>query len=314
MEATLRKIGPAEAQALLDTQVRNRSMRPSHVRLLARAMARNEWAQNGEPIKLDIEGRLLDGQHRLQAVIDSGKAFEMLVVDGLMPEAQETMDNGARRSLSDVLKLRGEHNTTLLAATLGVIWRIWSRNPKALGGGAMRPTPQELLTLLEGNPDICDYLQAGRTAGERVLIPASLTAALWYLFHQASPEDADLFFQQLRDGANLSEDSPIYLLRRFLERERASTRTLPRYRVAGTIIKAWNLWRRAETVQNLSFRAGGSGSEEFPEIDGLTYLPNDEDQAKAPRRPRRRTRQQRAKQTQVELPVLAGAGRAEDDD
>jgi hypothetical protein len=275
MQVSTRRVGPQEAETYLRTQARNRRLRQTHLQWLAGAMRRGEWEQNGEAIKFDWNGQLRDGQHRLQAIVESGVVLELLVVEGLRPEAQETMDTGARRNMSDVLALRGERNTAMLAATLGVLWRIQEDVLRKLdsGGGAVRSTPKELLKLLEQEPEIRNFLQQGRAVSERVQIPASLAAAFWYVFNRIDAEDADKFFHSLKSGEDLSEGDPIFALRRFLERERQSSRILPRYRTAGMIVKAWNSWRRGETVRAISFRAGGANAEDFPGIDGSEPSP-----------------------------------------
>ena len=48
------------------------------------------WRLNGKTITFDANGRLLGGQHRLHAVVQSGKSLTTLVVRGLDPEILET--------------------------------------------------------------------------------------------------------------------------------------------------------------------------------------------------------------------------------
>ncbi len=265
MRVEVRSIGPEEAQRLLEGQTRNRRIRRGHVRQMARAMQNGEWCQNGEAIKLDTEGRLRDGQHRLTAIVESGITVEMLVIDGLPPESQETMDMGIRRTMADLLRLRNEANTHLLAATLSVLFRLRAGTLGSQIPGD-HPTHQELLRLIDSDPDIRAYVQRGRTVTERVSVSSSVAAALWYEFSRVDPVEADRFFEALKSAEDLHDGDAIFALRRLLERDTKAKAKRSRYQIAGLIIKAWNYWYQGTTVRSLSFRAGGSTPDRFPEI------------------------------------------------
>lgn len=66
------------------------------------------WALNGQTISFDWDGHLVDGQHRLTAIVETGKTVEMIVVRNLDPAVFETIDQGRARSLSTVLQTNGE--------------------------------------------------------------------------------------------------------------------------------------------------------------------------------------------------------------
>ena len=89
---------------------------------------------NGETVKIASDGTILDGQHRLYACIQAGVPFETVVIRGLPPEAQDTIDTGMARKFADQLALRGEVNTPLLAAITRWAMR-WLRGAK-MGGAA----------------------------------------------------------------------------------------------------------------------------------------------------------------------------------
>lgn len=70
-------------------------------------MAQKAWKMNGEAIKFSNTGRLLDGQHRLLACVESGCSVRTLVIRGLPEDTQETMDAGKSRTMANVLELKG---------------------------------------------------------------------------------------------------------------------------------------------------------------------------------------------------------------
>lgn len=78
----------------------------------ARDMEAGRWRVNGETIVFDADGRLIDGQHRLHAVVIADVPVNMLVVRGVEPSSSRTIDQGYNRSLNTVLGTSGETATT----------------------------------------------------------------------------------------------------------------------------------------------------------------------------------------------------------
>lgn len=98
-------ITPEQARGLLGNNEGNRALRNSWVAYLASCIERGEWLVTHQGIAITADGRLLDGQHRLQAIIAAGKAVPMLVTFDADPETFRVLDQGATRSNGDVLRL-----------------------------------------------------------------------------------------------------------------------------------------------------------------------------------------------------------------
>ena len=80
-------ITPAMAEKWLAKNLGNRHVRESHVATLVRDIRDGNWRQTGEAIKFDWDGRLIDGQHRLHAIVAAQTATRMLVVTGQIGRA-----------------------------------------------------------------------------------------------------------------------------------------------------------------------------------------------------------------------------------
>lgn len=104
-------VTPAKAQKWLrDANTHNR--RQGDVSSYARDMREGRWQETHEPIAFSDDGVLIDGQHRLAAIVASGATVRMLVVRGTQMETQGVIDCGRSRSLADRIKLgRGEDVT-----------------------------------------------------------------------------------------------------------------------------------------------------------------------------------------------------------
>ena len=106
MLVELRTITPDIAKEMLLKNTNNRPVSEKHVRRLAKEITEDRWQLNGDTIRFNGT-RLVDGQHRLLAVVKSGKAIETLVVDGLESDVFKTIDIGKIRSNGDTLAADG---------------------------------------------------------------------------------------------------------------------------------------------------------------------------------------------------------------
>lgn len=96
-------VTPKLAEEILNKNEDNRPLRASHVTALAKAMKRGEWKLTHQAIAISPEGRLLDGQHRLWAVIESEVSATMLVARNVPADTYDCLDIGKKRTISDVL-------------------------------------------------------------------------------------------------------------------------------------------------------------------------------------------------------------------
>lgn len=268
-------ITPGMAENLLKKNTHNRPIQEQTVLKYAGAIRRGEWTLNGEAIQVAKDGALLNGQHRLLAVVKAKKPIKAVLVTGLPNAAQETMDVGAKRTLGHMLSLRGEKNASRLGGAISLIYtytKIGQVGNKALNP---QPTPQQLLKFFDADADaIRDHLYPPYKKMVDNLLTPSTSSALFYLFSKVDQEDAELFFHYLATGSSLSEDDPIYLLRERLLREQQKPhgRILPPVRAALSI-KAFNIWRAGMKLGTLKWKGGGANSEPYPRVEDCEIVP-----------------------------------------
>jgi len=268
LKVHLEHVTPERAKKILETNEGNRSIASAVVEKYARDMKAGAWVLNGQTIKVGQSGRLLDGQHRLAASIKAGRGFDAIVVEGLDDTVFDTFDLGMRRSLGEILQDRREINTSTLAAVLRQAWLIKNG---MLQYRAVSPTVAELLDLLGISPDIRESVRLSYKI--RDVVAPGLVCALHFFFAQVQKSKADQFIARLGDGANLSEHSPILLLRERLNKDRASRkRDMSDAEKAAIIIKAWNAYRLGRELGTLKWQNAGPKKESFPAIEGLQLL------------------------------------------
>lgn len=99
------KVTPRIAEAWLLKNVTNRELRAGVVDTYANAIRRGDWRLSPQGIAFDEAGNLQDGQHRLNAVIASGIAVDMIVWENVASDVFEVTDVGAKRSVGDILSI-----------------------------------------------------------------------------------------------------------------------------------------------------------------------------------------------------------------
>ena len=117
LKAQVYMITPTHAERLLASNDSNRAISQRTVNGYAAIMRAGQWALNGESIIVNGDGTLLDGQHRLLACVQAGRAFPSLIVEGVGKETFVTVDSGKTRSLADAMCIEGIPNYTAAAAT-----------------------------------------------------------------------------------------------------------------------------------------------------------------------------------------------------
>lgn len=86
LEITVEIISPEEAEAYLANNAKHRPIKEKKVAAYMNEMVDGKWRLNGKTICFDRNGRLLNGQHRLSAVVQSGVSMTTVVVRGLDPD------------------------------------------------------------------------------------------------------------------------------------------------------------------------------------------------------------------------------------
>jgi hypothetical protein len=241
----------------------NRRFRSQHAQDFADAMLRGEWVL-AESIKFDVEQELVDGQHRLVAVVIAGEAkpdiqVPFLVTYDMPTESTMHYDTGLKRTTPDQLQMRGEVQSLHLSATLRLISLYDSVDPR--DGSEPVPfnaerwrrgnfTTQQAMTLLDREPAIRHAV--AETSGLRDILPQSSAAAGLHLIRRDWPMDAALdFVEKLRLGTNLSEKDPIYVLREtflWMRRKQQGRQALRTYtgQHLALWIMAWNMHARGK--------------------------------------------------------------------
>lgn len=251
-------------------------------------MDAREWVFIGDPIRFDVNGRMIDGQHRAEAVVQSGKGQWMIVITGLPEGVMRYVDMGRRRSYADTLKIRDIPNHIAVASLVRSIY-YWDLGHYIVPG---QPRLVNLPKLIRPSNAALDAVYDAMVAGghdPQIAVKASgrlrqaitssaqqkAVTSAYYLFSRVDPFQAAHFFDLVADkieGAErvTSSTFPPNLLRSRLSRSIQGTGewlTEPEW--LHMFVSTWNLWRNGRTPEALKRPSKPIGPNSWAYPDGL---------------------------------------------
>lgn len=190
MRAIVEHITPDMAYEYLTQNTRNyRRVNARTVMKYAQTMKDGNWELNGEPIVFDTEGKLINGQHRLNAIVEAGIPVDILVVRGV-DKGVVVFDDGRVRRSTDVASAMGfDMNTRILGAGNRIV-------AKEFDGGAFDRSDKRTIAEYCGK-HLAEFKRARACTGTTT----SISNRAWILA---------LTYLLLRDGRDPSMISDFY--------------------------------------------------------------------------------------------------------
>lgn len=253
MEVTVKvvDITPSIAAEMLAKNTNNRALKPSVVEKYKRDLLSGKWIFGTSAIRVASDGTLLDGQHRLKAIIDANVTVKMVVINNMSKDAIRVIDSGSSRSVSDMFKIEGSAYANSLG---GIITRHRGfLREKYDVASHVRYTHQEIWDIYQS--DIAVYDDAAKRAAAWAkkckIIPPCLLGALYiYLTKEKKhPENkVNLFIEQLCDIVP-SDNETFSTFRRIIINYRLVGKKLTEAHLVVYIIRAWNAYLKDRTLK-----------------------------------------------------------------
>lgn len=262
-------VDAATATRLLNANENNRRLSQTLAVSYARMMeTEGGWPYVGDPIRVDKNGRLLDGQHRLRAVELCGVPLIVDIILGLEPETQDVMDTNSTRKAPQQVAMAGIKHAVAAAPAARLLMRWgFNDNPEVetwtLASDLYAPARPEVTRWCREHKNAIEH-SAGLAFAtyNAASVKPSVAAAVHFRAARINLYWADKFLYFLRTGEDMSAGNPILSLRNKLVRQKAlSIRENVEeqlYHVANT----WNLWieRKANLKLQLPRTAIKGGS------------------------------------------------------
>lgn len=248
-------ITPEWAQEILRQNVHNRHVRRSLVDKYAYAIKTNQFPLTHQGIAIGSNGVLLDGQHRLLAVLKTGIPLQTLLCTNCDPATFTVLDSGATRKSADVLRIENVPSANTAAAAIRLYILYHDRIDKIWNGRVRVPTNDEIFDYYKSREDEINYAVQKCTSVRktfRQLTNASsiATFVLLALDKKHSETHIELFLQKLGNGTNLEETCPILRFRTAVFNGLLQSRggNVPQLTLA-SIIKTFNFWHDQNTMK-----------------------------------------------------------------
>ena len=259
---TVMNITPDLAKDWLTSNFHNRNIRPDRVDAMVRDIEAGNWQLTGESIKWTVSNELVDGQHRLAAILKSKKSVESFVVFNLPDSAKSVIDSGASRSLSDVLNWENESNTALLAssARLGVLYE----RARLSNTAKFKVTNVEIKEFIKRNPEIRESVQfTNRIKSTVDLYPRVIAFGIWSL-SKIDAEKAKIFWENIASGVGLPDGSPILALILRLREANRKRENISFISQISMVFRTWNWWREGKTLKKMQVVSSVGGIVPIP--------------------------------------------------
>lgn len=261
MKITREKITPAKAKAMLEKNDNNRIIKKPRVNSFAAIMEAGKWKEdNGETLTIDINDDMLNGQHRLNALVDADVSLYFWVARGADPEVKNTIDTGKSRTVSDVFSLNGENYAPQKASLANYIdaWIRGSVHYDSSFSSALKKLPQlshdqlfELFKLYEKDFKwICPYAELNVING---CAKGQFTFALILLRQNRPKAVLEDFLDCFRDGGDYKE-SPTHRLPFYIMKRRDSGLKRHRREDLFLVLHAFELWEKQRPWLNRNIR------------------------------------------------------------
>lgn len=259
-DSTIEVITPEIAQNYLKKNRINRVPLQRVIDCYAEDMAAGRWQLNGASIKFDIEGCLIDGQHRLLACIKSRATFITYVTRGLPLDAMDTIDNGKARSAGDVFRIKQIPNGSTVSS---IVRRYMSLKKHlvvmtAAGSGKTPKTSNvQILEVYYDNETVFKdaVMLSGRCYDAcSAFVRSDIGGFYSYLVMDCKHQKENVvdFFEQLCD-MKPTEYQMLRICRRLFVNDKASTVHMIGSVKQALVIKAWNYFVCKKDVSRFSY-------------------------------------------------------------
>jgi hypothetical protein len=237
-------VTPEMAERWLTNNTHNRYARDPLVIAYARDMTAGDWLMTGESIKFSTDRMLLDGQHRLRAVIRSGCTVPMFITYNLPAGAQSAMDTGARRTAADAFGLSGEKNAPILAAIIRLALGLESGNLSKY-----KATNAELADALATNPEFREVASFAHGVAKNLDISGSVIGYCYWRMATLDAAAAQRFWEAAAFKIGLVEGDPTLAMTSRFAQARRERENLSKETQISIIFRAWNFWRAGKMIR-----------------------------------------------------------------
>jgi hypothetical protein len=225
MKFTQTTVSPALAADYLKRNIdTNRPINKAHVERLTREIREGRWQILPHGIVFDVNGRLIDGQHRLHAIIAANKAVGLVLITEVKSKTLDAIDTGSMRGIHDLATITGRidgGNAARFAARARVVKVILSGSSTGFDARAFSlATFDEVMESHRASMEwsVREYNSpVGNSGNITRRLRSALVMGAMVVAHQKASESVERFAKKVDTGISLAGDDPAYALRKYLD-------------------------------------------------------------------------------------------------
>jgi hypothetical protein len=243
----IEEVTPEMAKDFLENNKDNRRLKESAVAQYATDMREGRWSFTGQPIIFSNKGRLLNGQHTLNALIQANVTLPFLIVRGIEDKNFDAMDIGKTRTVGDILSILGQKNGNDFAGVARIAMRYFE-GVNISGSGRRVYSQKEVADYITENPYLIDLTT--QVKASRGMLPLTALASVLFIGNQTRQFDKDIirFLSALKTGEGLTKGNPILALREWIMAERLKHYTLSVDLLFPVVAKVWTTYMESKTL------------------------------------------------------------------
>jgi len=206
--ARIETITPDKAKAY-SANNNNRSINKMNLAFLKSEILAGNYQMNGQTIVISTSGKLLDGQHRLTAVVETGLPIESIVVNNVDEDTFVTMDTGKPRGGSDALDIHGVQNSKHIASAIRKIVQRFSHSHAYLDRVRYKISNPEFVKYYDKNAkelnDLYEMTHTWALQGNKVVSESDAMAFIFLL--KVEGDEIYDFMEELLTGREINPNS-----------------------------------------------------------------------------------------------------------
>lgn len=245
-------VSPAQAAALLRFNRRNREVRRGKVKSFAAKIVAGRFRLTHQGIAFDTAGNILDGQHRLMAVVEAKLPIRCLAHFNEPDENFRFIDRdlSPRTTADDLYELGevGPRDGPSVAAAARILHHY---DAGRVPWTAEALTTEQAIDVIAAHPLLVGTAQWAREEFQnKGGLPTAPIVAFGTLMREVDDAAAIRFLKRLAAGTDLVAGDPILALREVSLRE-GSRGSATRNAFMVRLVRAWNAHRRGTPVSKL---------------------------------------------------------------
>ena len=251
-------VTPEYAKRLLDKNIANRPITKRIVDWYAYQMEIGQWTVSGQTISISDKDELIDGQHRLHAIIKSGVTLWFTIAYNVPSESFVNYDNLKSRSAKDALAIEKVPNSLTIAgiiagynaiisgqlASIGFGFAITKSG--AIGKSKSKFTNKDVLDLYNSNSELWQEVFKNASScykSKPIFNKSQIGSIMYFLINDKMHDKAKVFefFRQLHTNENVTNKTIFYLREKLIDNAMSQYKMIPRMKYV-FLVKTWNAY------------------------------------------------------------------------